>query len=282
MKNFKLFFLAVISSVAVNAQITTPQPSPHAKIEQRVGLTDITVTYSRPSMKGREIFGDLVPFEKIWRTGANENTVITFSDDVMIAGNKLTKGSYAIYTKPRQKNWDVIFYTDTNNWGAPKELDESKIAAVYVAETMRVPFDVETFTIDFNNLTNNSGSLEFLWASTYVAVPFEVMTKEKAMASIEKALNGPSAGDYYAAASYYYEENMDISKAKTYIDKAVEMQGNKVTYWMLRKQSLIYAKAGDKKGAIAVARKSLDGALKAGNQDYVKMNEESLKEWGAK
>ena len=120
------FTLALFTSV--NAQIQTPAPSPFTKIEQKVGLTDVTLEYSRPSAKGRKIFGDLVPFGKMWRTGANKNTIITFSDDVTVDRQTLKAGSYAIFVTPKQSSWDVIFYTDTENWGTPSEWDESKVA----------------------------------------------------------------------------------------------------------------------------------------------------------
>lgn len=280
MNHMKLLTLFLCVGIFSNAQIKTPQASPSAKIEQTIGLTEVSVKYSRPSKKGRKVFGDLVPYDKIWRTGANENTLITFSENVLIGGTELPKGTYAIFTKPSAKSWEIYFYTDTNNWGAPQEFDMAKVKAKATAEVMEVPFEVETFTIDFNNLTNNSAELEFIWSNVYVTFPIKVMTKDQTLASIDKALQGPSSRDYYNAANFYYQENMDITKAKTMIDKAVEMEGDKVAYWMLRTKSLIYAKAGDKKGAIAAAKLSLDKAKEANNQDYVKMNEDSLKEWG--
>lgn len=273
-----LSFLVV--SYGSQAQITTPQPSPTAKLEQKIGLTDVTLDYSRPSMRGRSIFGNLVPYDEVWRTGANANTVITFSDDVKVGGKALKKGSYAIFTKPGRQNWEVIFYTDTNNWGAPQQWDNSKVAATVSAAVMPIPFEVETFTIDFNNLTNNGANMEFYWERTYVAVPLEVPTREKALASIEKTMAGPSANDYFAAAVYHLQEKKDLNKAKMWIDKALEMREDK-PFWMLRQKSLIYAALGDKKGAVKAAKESLAAAEKAGNADYVKLNKDSLKEWGA-
>ncbi|WP_340074008.1 DUF2911 domain-containing protein [Leptobacterium sp. I13] len=276
----KLFLGALlIASYAVHAQITTPQPSPTAKLEQTIGLTDVTLEYSRPSMRGRTIFGDLIPYGKVWRTGANANTKITFSDDVMIGGNALKKGTYAIYTKPGAEAWEVIFYSDASNWGTPRNWDDSKVVASVQATVEPIPFNVETFAMDFGNFTNNGADLEIIWEKTYVKVPIEVPTKEKAMASIERTMNGPSANDYFSAAVFYLQEGQDLNKAKEWIDKAVSM--NKEAFWMQRQQSLIYAKLGDKKGAIEAAKKSLKLAEKAGNADYVKLNKDSLKEWGA-
>jgi len=134
----KLLTIALIFAVsfAVNAQVEAPQPSPSQKVEQKVGLTDVTLEYSRPSAKGRTIFGDLVPFGKLWRTGANKNTMITFSDDVKIGGNDLKAGSYAIFVTPTASSWDVVFYTDTENWGTPRQWDDAKVAAKVSAKTI--------------------------------------------------------------------------------------------------------------------------------------------------
>lgn len=283
MKKIILFLGCALLSYSMSAQIQTPAPSPSAKLQQKVGLTDVTIEYSRPSMRGRAIFGDLVPYGQLWRTGANAKTKITFSDDVKIGGKELKAGTYAIFTKPEAEKWEVIFYTDTDGGGVPAEIDQSKVAASVTAEVFPIPFDIETFGIDVNSITNNGANLEFFWEKTYVAVPFEVPTETKAMASIDEVLAGSNAnaGDYFQAAVYYFQEGKDINKAKEWIDKALKMSDDK-PFWMLRQQALIYEKAGDKKGAIKVAKASLEAAEKAGNADYVKMNQDSLKEWGAK
>lgn len=281
MKKLVLFAFALTLMFSVNAQIETPQPSPFSTVEQKVGLTDVTVEYSRPSMKGRKIFGDLVPFGKKWRAGANKNTIVTFSDDVTIDGNKLKAGSYAIFIEPSEKSWTVYFYTDTNNWGTPQKWDDSKVAAAVKAQVYELPIDIETYTISFDDLTNNSAMIGFMWEKAYAGVTFEVPTATKVSASIEKVMSGPSANDYYSAAVYNLSEKKDLEKAMKWIDKAVEMTKDEPRFWFLRQQSLIHAANGDKKGAIAAAKKSLEGAEKAGNDDYIKMNKESLKEWGA-
>ncbi|QLE02322.1 DUF2911 domain-containing protein [Galbibacter sp. BG1] len=281
MKKLIVLACALLGGFALNAQVVTPQPSPTSKLEQKVGLTDVTVAYSRPSMRGRAVFGDLVPYGALWRTGANQNTIVTFSDDVKIGGKELKKGSYALFTKPGKDNWEVMFYTDTNNWGTPQEWDESKVALKTTAKTFKLPFEVETFTIDVDNLTNNGASLGIVWENTYVEIPFEVPTQEKAMASIEKVMGGPQGGDYYAAAVYYLQEGKNLDQAQEWIDKAIATQ-KEAPFWMLRQKSLILAAKGDKKGAIETAKQSLAAAEKAGNKDYVKLNQDSLAEWGAK
>lgn len=266
---------------SVDAQIKTPQPSPFAKLEQKVGLTDVTIEYSRPGVKGRTVFGDLVPYGKLWRTGANARTKITFSTDATVDGQTLKAGSYSIFTIPNAESWDVIFYNDGKQSGTPKELDAEFVAAKTTVKAHPIPFSVETFTMDLNNLTNSGARLEFIWEKTWVAVDFSVPTDDAVVASIKNTMSGPGPNDYYQAAVYYLNEDKDISKAKKWIDKAVDMTNEKPRFWFLRQQSLIHAKAGDKAGAIAAAKKSLEGAEKAGNADYVKMNKESLAEWGA-
>jgi hypothetical protein len=280
MKKLVLFAFALTLMFSVNAQIETPQPSPFTKIEQKLGLTDVTLEYSRPSMKGRKIFGDLVPFGKMWRAGANKNTMVTFSDGVKIGGNDVKAGSYAIFITPNEKSWNIVFYSDTENWGTPQEWDDSKVVAKVTAEVYEMPMNVETWTIGFDDLSNNSANIGFIWENTYAAVKFEVPTDEKVSSSIEKTMAGPSANDYYAAAVYNLTAGKDLKQAKEWMDKAMSMVETP-RYWQLRQQSLLYAKLGDKKNAIATAKKSLEGAEKAGNADYVKMNKDSLKEWGA-
>ncbi|MDX1277880.1 DUF2911 domain-containing protein [Oceanihabitans sediminis] len=279
MRKLLLIALVFTFSFQVNAQVQAPQPSPFSKVEQKVGLTDVTFEYSRPGVKGRTVFGNMVPYGKLWRAGANNNTKITFSTDVTVDGQTLEAGSYAIYIIPNKENWEVFFYTDTANWGLPAKWDDAKVAAKTTVKVYELPFNVETFTIDINNLTNNGGTLEFIWEKTYAGVPFSVPTENAVLASIEKTMAGPNAGDYYAAASYYLEEGKDINQAKVWIDKVIELSNGEPKFWHLRKQALIYAKAGDKKGAIKAAKASLEGAKAAGNADYVKMNTESIAAW---
>lgn len=280
MKKLALFVTMIAVSFGVQSQISTPAPSPASTLIQKVGLTDVTVEYSRPSMRGRTIFGDLVPYDKLWRTGANARTKITFSDDVMIGNQELKAGSYAIFTKPGTTSWEVFFYTDTNGGGTPSDWDESKVAAKTTAQVYSMDMPVETFTITIDDLSADSATLGMLWEKSYVGVKFSVPTDKTVMTGIERIMNGPTANDYYAAAVYYMNSGKDINKAKEWMDKAMSMT-DKPAFWQLRQQSLIYSKAGDKKQAIATAKKSLAAAEAAGNDDYIKMNKDSLKEWGA-
>jgi hypothetical protein len=281
MKKLLLSFLVLTISFMGYSQIETPQPSPTCKIEQKVGLTDVTLEYSRPSMRGRTVFGNLVPYGTLWRLGANANTKITFSDDVMVGDSKLKAGTYAIFAKPNETSWEIIFYSDATNWGIPQKWDDSKVIATVNAQTFSLPMDIETFTMSFDNLASGSATLGIFWENVYVGVEFMVPTDDKVLTSINDVMNGtPTANDYYAAAVYYSQENKDIKTALKWMDKAMSMT-EKPAFWQLRQQSLIYAKDGNKEAAIETAKKSLVASEEAGNADYVKMNKDSLKEWGA-
>ena len=284
MKKIIFVLATIIANFVINAQVKTPQPSPHSTLTQVVGLTDVTVDYSRPSVKGRTIFVDLVPFGKLWRTGANANTTVTFSDDVVIKGTTLKKGKYALYTTPKADMWEVIFYTDSDNWGTPENWDANKVAYTTNVDPIALGNSTESFTISINNLTNDSATLDIAWEKTMVSLKFEVPTQKTAMASIDKALAGPTAGDYFSAGQYFFQSNGDMNKALEYVNKALSMAkpGEDLPYWQLRQKSLVQAKLGDKAGAIATAKLSLAGAEKAKNNDYVKMNNDSIKEWSKK
>jgi hypothetical protein len=277
-----LFVLAmVLVNFATDAQIKTPAPSPKAYLTQIVGLTQVEINYSRPSVKGRTIFGDLVPFGKLWRTGANENSTISFSEDVTINGKILAKGKYSLFTIPKADAWEIIFYATTDNWGIPEVWDESKVVLKASAVADIMDKNVESFTIGINTLDLNFAELELSWEKTYVALKFEVPTQKTALANIEKVLAGPTAGDYFSSAQYLFQSNIDVTTALQYVNKALEMKEEK-PFWYLRLKSLIQFKTGDKKGAIETAKQSLRGAEIAKNQDYIKMNQESIAQWSKK
>ncbi len=274
----KLFVLCLFAGIiSVNAQIKTPAPSPSSTMTQVVGLTDVSVEYSRPAMRGRTIFGDLVPYDKIWRTGANARTKITFGDDVTVDGKTLKKGTYAIFTKPNAESWDVYFYTDYNGGGTPRNWDDSKVALKTNAKIYPMPMDIQSFTISIDDLTDSSGVLGMMWEKTYVGVKFDVPTDAIASKSIEGIMSGPSANDYFSAASYYRNQGKDLKQALVWVTKATEL--NKNAFWMMREKSLIHAALGDKKAAIEAAKKSLAKAEENKNAGYVKMNKESIAEW---
>ncbi|MCB0667900.1 MAG: DUF2911 domain-containing protein [Saprospiraceae bacterium] len=271
-------FCLAISTMELSAQINVPASSPGATVKQMVGLVDVTVDYSRPGVKGRTIFGDLVPYDKPWRLGANAATKITFSGQVMIGGKQLDAGEYAILATPGQSSWKFMFYPYTTwNFGAYLEDGVEPVATVTAQSASMGEIMVENFLIQFDNITSNSANLWFIWDKTAVAVEIKVETDKVVQANIDKVMAGPSAGDYFAAASYYLSEDKELDQALTWVNKSIEM-GNEM-YWVYRAKSLIQAKLGDKTGAIATAKKSLELAKDAGNMDYVKLNEDSIKEW---
>jgi hypothetical protein len=281
MKKIVILLAIVFANFIVEAQVKTPQSSPLTKIDQVVGLTNVQIEYSRPSAKGRTVYGDLVPFGKMWRTGANANTIISFSEDVKVVGKDLKKGKYALYTTPKADSWDIIFYRDTNNWGLPESWEESNVALKVTVKPETLNQPIESFSLFLNNLSNDSGVIELSWERTLVSIPFTVPTQETALKSIEKTLAGPSAGDYFSAAQYFYQTNSDMTKALSWVNSAISNspKDKDIPFWYLRLKSLIQAKNGDNKGAIATAKESLALSVKAGNGDYEKMNKDSIAEW---
>lgn len=281
MKRIMIAFCAMAAFTA-NAQIKTPQPSPAGKVTQSVGLSTIEVEYSRPLKKGREIFGDLVPFDQLWRTGANQNTMITTSDIMIFGKDTLQAGTYAIFTKPMKgQSWEVYFYADTQNWGTPEKWDDAKVAVKAMATVNSQSNVTESFTIGIDNVTMESAELSFTWDKTRAAVSFTVPTDDRVRAGIDKVMAGPSSGDYYNAASYYLAKKIEMKTALEYINKSLSMRED-TPFWYLRKKALIQAELGDYKGAIETAKLSLEGAKIAGNDNYIKSNEESIAEWSKK
>ncbi len=280
MKNlFSLLFIAccLFSMNSVQAQIEAPAASPHSTLQQRVGLTDITIVYSRPGMKGRTIFGELVPYNKVWRTGANQATTIEFSDDVTIKGKKLNAGKYSLYTFPGKEEWTVIFNKDWRHWGTQYEKDGDAVRVK--VKPFNISPSVESFTIDINDLRNSTASLVLKWADTGVKVPFRVPTDSKTMANIKDVMSGPSARDYYVAARYYFVSGKDLKQALNWISTSIEMHPS---YFKVHKKALILAELGMKDEAIKTAKKSLQMAKDSGDDHYVYLNNKVLKEWGAK
>lgn len=272
--------ILVLASVCcmqlAHAQIDMPQASPKAKLETRVGLTDVELVYSRPGLKGRDkkIFGDLIPYGKVWRTGANESTKITFSDDVTIDGHPLPAGTYALYTIPEENEWTVIFHNNLELWGDSGYQQEQDALRVQVKPTA-IAYPQETFTIDITNHTSNSAALTILWDNTLISVPIETEVDSRVMAQIEEKMQeaevNPST--YFQAANYYYQNNKDMNQALDWINKALESRQHFVFYNV---KSKILAEQKKYKEAIKAAEKSKELANKENNQDYVRINDDLI------
>tara|TARA_B100001741_G_scaffold169866_1_gene140339 strand:- start:125 stop:970 length:846 start_codon:yes stop_codon:yes gene_type:complete len=263
------------------SQINTPRFSPASEIEQMVGLTEIEIEYSRPSMRGREVFGNLVPFGKVWRTGADNSTKISFDTDVIISGKTVQSGTYSIFSIPNKESWEIIFYSDVELWGVPRDWSDDKIvfSSTYKVNKTNT---VETFTISFNDLTNNDVNMNISWENTSVDIKIDVPTRSMVEKDISNVLNdNPKASDYYAAAVFYRQENVNLSQALLWMNKAIEMFENP-RFYHYRQQSLLMAANNKFSEAIDAANKSLDDAIKADNQGYVKMNRQSIAEWSKK
>jgi Protein of unknown function (DUF2911) len=281
-KLLSILAFTFLSGIAANAQVKTPQPSPAAEVHQTVGLTKFEIVYSRPGARERAIFGDLVPFGKVWRTGANKAVQFGVSTAVTIGGKELKAGNYALFTVPNKDSWDIIWYEETEIWGTPENWVDSLEACRVSVKTSSLPNMVESFTMEFTDVSDGEyGMLNISWEKTMVSVKIEVPTEDITMKSIESTLAGPSSGDYYKAASYYLSAGKDMKVALEWISKACEMRGEEA-YWYYRKKSLIEAELGMFKEAIATAEISLKNAKAQENNDYVKMNEDSIAEWKKK
>lgn len=223
----KSTLLAVLFAGFAFGQIQFPQVSSKAEVEQTIGFTKVEVEYFRPNLNNRSAFGGIVPNGQIWRTGANNNTVIEFETDVLVENQPLLKGKYALYTIPNDKSWDVIFYKDIENWGNPKTWDEAKVVLKVKAPVYTIAEKVESFTIGFDDVTVNNANLVISWDKTKVKVKIDAPTRQKVMQNIQSGLNdNSSARDFYGAANYYYNEKIDLKKAKEWIDKALSKDVN--------------------------------------------------------
>ncbi len=274
-------FVLFLSFNMIMAQLEIPAASPKSKLFQTVGLTEISVEYSRPSVKNRNIFGSLVPYDKIWRTGADESTKISFSDDVLINSATLKAGTYSLYTIPNTNYWDIIFYAETDVWGVPRNWDENKVVLKTRVDSYNLPESIkaETLQISFDFLTNDAAVMAILWDNSYVPVRINVPTTKNVMLKISEVLNNkPTFSDYYKAAVFMNDQKIDLKKALEYMELAMNSNENP-RFWQLRQYSLILAENKLFKRAISVAKKSLKMAKKSGNENYIKMNEASIQSW---
>ena len=275
--NLRTFSFAFLICSVVFSQVQTPALSPKSELTQIVGFTEMKIEFSRPSMRGRKIMGNLVNYGDIWRTGANSNTKITVSDDVMFGENILPAGTYSILTRPGKKMWEVFFYTE--DWSLPKAWDPEKIAL-----KLDIPLKntnlIETFSIWIGDISTDSASLNLAWENSRIEMPFTVSTDEKTMASIKETMKGnPGHRDYYSAASYYLTTGRDLKKAEKWITKAVK---EKEYYFYYRTKAEIHAGLNNFKLAIEAANKSIKLAEKRGTKNLISLNKKSIEEWSRK
>jgi tetratricopeptide (TPR) repeat protein len=279
MKKTLLIIALAVTFMVSEAQIQTPAASPAGSVSSTIGLTDVTIEYFRPRLKGRKIFGEkdvMYPHGTIWRTGANSGTTISFSDDVKVENIDVPKGEYLIFTWPGAGEWTVALYKDLSIGGNTGAYDASKEAAKFKVKTKKLSEKVETFTISIDDIApdNKSGKVTLAWENT--AVPFTVAADydAKVMEMIE-ANTKVNPGNYYQAAVYYLETGKDLNKALGWMNMALESNPNP-PFWMLHQKAKIQKGLGDKKGAMATATASLNKAKEANNRDYQSMNEDLI------
>jgi len=262
----------LLTANAASAQLKLPAASSAQTVTQGLGIENVTLSYSRPSMNGRKIFGELVPYNEVWRTGANTNTTLTFEGDVSLNGHKLAAGTYALFTIPNKSEWTVIISKNTKQWGA-YTYNQAEDALRFNVKPQTLNTAVETFTISFDNVTPTSAVLSLAWEKTAIKVDLKVEQQAKILASIDEAMKGEKK-PYFAAAQYYFNNNLDLNKALVWFDEAAKAQPKAahVLYWKAKAQ----LKAGDKKGAIETATKGVEVATEGKNSEYIKLNTQAL------
>ncbi len=262
------------ASAQTAPKIEFPAASPSATLKQRVGLTDIEINYSRPSVRGRKIFGGLVPYNEVWRTGANSATKLSFSTAVKLNGSEVPAGKYELFTIPSNNEWTVIIHKDTSAWGAYK-YDSKNDVVRFKAKPITPPTPVETFGIGISDIKDESANLYLAWEKTRVNIRVETDVKSVLVPQIEAVMaSNAEKKPYFQAALYYFENNIDLNKAEKWMDEAIAASPG--TFYFSYHKARILAKKGDKAGAIAAAQKSLEGARKAEGairDEYIRLNE---------
>ncbi|HVF80521.1 MAG TPA: DUF2911 domain-containing protein [Flavisolibacter sp.] len=263
----------IAASFSANAQpLKTPAPSPTQTIKQDFGLSSIELMYSRPGMKGRKIFGDLVPFGKVWRTGANSATLLTFGDEVIIGGTKIPAGKYGLLSIPDKEAWTIIISKQTDVTSPAAYKQDMDVARVNVKPSP-LPNSSESFTMQFQNVKPNTIDLTIAWDKTMVILPISTDVDSKVMAQINSLMNTDSR-PYFNAAMYYMETGKDLNQAVSWLDKAIEQ--NPKAFWVYHQKANALAKQGKKEEARKVASKSIELAKEQKNDDYVALNEKLL------
>ncbi len=260
-------------SLVSTAQVRMPAPSPTQTVKQDFGVSSIELTYSRPTAKGRKIFGDLVPFNKLWRTGANAATKIVFADPVEMGGKKVDTGTYVLYTIPGIDSWEVIINKGLTNWGIDGYKETEDIARFKV-EPMKMKNSVEALTMQFADIKPESCVLEIMWENTAVSIPIKTNIKDKIRAQINAAMQTDKK-PYWQAAQFYNEYDKNLPKALENVTKAIE--ANEKAYWIWIYKAKIQKEMGDTAGAMASSKRSMELAKEDKNDDYVKLNQDLQK-----
>lgn len=273
----RLFFALLLTAASLPASyaqsLKLPALSPGAKLSQDFSTSSIEISYSRPSMRGRKIFGDLVPYGSVWRTGANSATKIKIGEDMTIGGQPIKAGEYALYTIPRQTEWEIILNKGVGNWGNAGYNTADDVARFKVKSRM-MDKNVNTFTINIGNITFSTCNLEMMWEKTKVVIPIKADNEERLNASIDKAINNPDI-PYFQAANYYFETGQNTDKAYAYVNKALEQNPKAFYMWYLKAR--IAQKMGRKSEAIAAAEKSIETAKgSAFEADYIHNNQKII------
>ncbi len=274
-----LILISILVGPLALAQINTPKLSPHSILVQEIGFNEIVIDYSRPSVRGRVIFGDLVPYGKLWRTGANASTKLKFKDEVIIEGHEVPAGEYALYTIPDKDEWTIVLHTVTTYWGVGKEYKASDDLIRFKVKPKTINHKIETMAIELSDMAAQSCNLEIKWDHTLVKINIKLETDTKVMAEIDDKMKGISQATYYQSAIYYLENDKDLNKALEWIDKALYQNEQ---FWILRQKALILAKLERYKEAIAISERALALAKEAENTDFKKHDEELLEVWRAR
>jgi hypothetical protein len=265
--------LLLYAGTALAQGIKTPAPSPTQTIQQDFALSNIALSYSRPLKNGRVIMGDLVPYGKVWRTGANSATTITFGEDVKFGDVAVKAGKYGLLTIPGAQSWTVILTSSLDVTSPAAYKVENDIARVKV-KPVALPFSQESFTIEFEKVRANSVVLALSWDKTKVPVVITADIDGKITAQIEEAMQSAEKKPYFQAAVYYFENGKDLNKAVAWIDEATKQSPDAFFIWY--QKARINAKAKNIKVAKEAAQKSIELATAAKNDDYVALNKKLL------
>jgi len=268
---FGIISLAITFSVS-SQSIKMPPPSPPQTIKQDFGISSVELSYSRPGVKGRKVFGDLVPYGKVWRTGANNATTIDFADDVTIGGTKIPAGKYGLLTIPDRDDWTIIITKQLDVTNPASYKQESDVVRVN-AKPMAMKDKMETFTMQFANVKPSTCELQIMWENTAVVLPISTDVETVVMKEIDDAMNKDNR-PYFQAALYYLNNGKDLNQAVVWFDKAIAQQPD--GYWIYHQKANALAKLGKKDEAKASAQKSIELAKEAKNDDYVQLNEKLL------